>query len=758
MSANIDGSGQRNNTLPVHVPSAQSSYDMVAYPDQDQPSAGQFDLRELWLNIRRYKNTVAAILCIVVAVTLIGTLLTRPVYRATTIIEVTPNSRSAVKFQNIENSHVPTKEYLRNQISVLTSKVLAKTVIEDLDLQNDPEISGEINQRGLMVGISKLVSVVMAKVRPVVEEPSSVGAEVEDGPEVAMINRFLSKLSARSIRNSTQFQVSFDSFDPKRSAAITNAVAEAYMSINDDRRFSSSSSAKRFLNKEIQKVQAKLESSERELTDFARANDIVDVEDKSNILNTSLQDLSNKLTNVKSDRIAAEAEYLEASESAAAASPAVLKSTLVGSLKGTRAELLGEYMRLSGIYKEDYPALAQLRQKIDQIDQEIAAEGSKIVGGLRARMNELKEQEVRLSEALEAQKGSMLDLQERSVQYNILKREWETNKELYGGLLERMKEVGVAAGVALNNAVIIDKAVIPNRKFSPSILANLLLATTVGLMLGLGIALLLGYLDNTFNTSEELERVLNLSSLGMVPIIHQEDLPDQPSIDLICHQAREDEASEAFRSVRTSLMFSSPLGAPPVLLVTSSAPSEGKSMSSANLALVLAQNDAKVLLVDCDMRRPRMHKAFSIPSSPGLSELLTSNESQSVIRRTELDNLHLLTAGTLPPNPAELLGSERMDEVLSSLKEHYDHIVLDAPPVLGVADSVILSIKADGVVLVVSANQVSKDAAREAVKRLRMVKAPLIGALFNKVDTRLGIAGYDGYYYGYGEDSAQARG
>lgn len=752
MSATIDSSGAKTSNLPVHVPGAQSSYDLIAYPDQDQPSAGQFDLRELWLNIRRYKNTVAAILCIVVAVTLIGTLLTRPVYRASTIIEVTPNSRSAVKFQNIESSHVPTKEYLRNQVSVLTSKALAQEVIKDLNLTEDPEIAGEISQRGLLVGVSKLISVVLSHIRSSDTEET---VEVSSDPNVSLINRFTGKLSATSIRNSTQFKVSFDSFDPKRSATIANGVADAYMRINDERRFNSSSSAKRFLNTEIQKVQAKLESSERELTEFARANDIVDVEDKGNILTSSLQDLSNKLTTIKGDRIAAEAQYLEASETSFAASPAVLKSTLIGSLKGTRAELLGEYMRLSGIYKDDYPALAQLKQKIDQIDQEISAEAGKIVGGLKAEMNELREQETRLTEALDAQKTSMLDLQERSVQYNILKREWETNKELYGGLLERMKEVGVAAGVALNNAVIIDKAVIPNRKFSPSLFANLLLAITVGLMLGLGIALLLGYLDNTFNTSEELERVLNLSSLGMVPIIHREDLPDQPSIDLICHQAREDEASEAFRSVRTSLMFSSPLGAPPVLLVTSSAPSEGKSVSSANLALVLAQNDAKVLLVDCDMRRPRMHKAFSIPASPGLSELLTSKDSQSVIRRTELDNLHLLTAGTLPPNPAELLGSERMDEVLTSLKEHYDHIVLDAPPILGVADSVILSMKADGVVLVVSANQVSKDAAREAVKRLRMVKAPLIGALFNKVDTRLGLAGYESYYYGYGESAEE---
>ncbi len=753
MSATIDSSGAKTSNLPVHVPGAQSSYDLIAYPDQDQPTTGQFDLRELWLNIRRYKNTVAAILCIVVAVTLIGTLLTRPVYRASTIIEVTPNSPSAVKFQNIESSHVPTKEYLRNQVSVLTSKALAQEVIKDLSLSEDPEISGEISQRGLLVGISKLVSVVLSHIRSSDTEGTELSAS--DDPGVPLINRFTGKLSATSIRNSTQFKVSFDSFDPKRSAAIANGVADAYMRINDERRFNSSSSAKRFLNTEIQKVQAKLESSERELTEFARDNDIVDVEDKGNILNTSLQDLSNKLTSVKGERIAAEAQYLEASETSFAASPAVLKSSLIGSLKGTRAELLGEYMRLSGIYKDDYPALAQLKQKIDQIDQEIDTEAGKIVGGLKAEMNELREQETRLAEALDAQKTSMLDLQERSVQYNILKREWETNKELYAGLLERMKEVGVAAGVALNNAVIIDKAVVPNRKHSPSLFANLLLATTIGLMLGLGIALLLGYLDNTFNTSEELERVLNLSSLGMVPIIHQEDLPDQPSIDLICHQAREDEASEAFRSVRTSLMFSSPLGAPPVLLVTSSAPSEGKSVSSANLALVLAQNEAKVLLVDCDMRRPRMHKAFSIPASPGLSELLTSKDSQSVIRRTELENLHLLTAGTLPPNPAELLGSERMDEVLASLKEHYDHIVLDAPPILGVADSVILSMKADGVVLVVSANQVSKDAAREAVKRMRMVKAPLIGALFNKVDTRLGLAGYESYYYGYGESAEE---
>ncbi|MEE8428536.1 MAG: polysaccharide biosynthesis tyrosine autokinase, partial [Gammaproteobacteria bacterium] len=344
------------------------------------------------------------------------------------------------------------------------------------------------------------------------------------------------------------------------------------------------------------------------------------------------------------------------------------------------------------------------------------------------------------------------NLQDRAIQYNILKREWETNKQLYSGLLERMKEVGVAAGMELNNISIIDRAVIPVAPYKPKLRSNVSVAGLLGLMGGLGLAFLLAYLDNTLRTPEELEKVLGLSSLGMVPKADPKELSEVTSLDLVSHQERDSELSEAFRSIRTSLMFSSPQGPPKTLLVTSATPSEGKSMNAANLAVVLAQNNAAVLLVDSDLRKPRIHRIFGKPLSPGLTEHLVGKR-QNTIHDTEIPNLSVISAGTLPPNPAELLGSTSMDTFLNVMSDMFDYVILDSAPILGLADSVITSTKVKGTLLTVNASTTSKHAVREAVKRLRNVQAPLLGAVLNMVDMSSNEYGYYcNYYYSYKTD------
>jgi len=683
----------------------------------------------------------------------------RPVYRSTVLIEAKQSTGGAVvKFQNVEQTQLDSRAFLQTQVNVIKSNGVARAVIDDLGLDDDPELNGTLRQRGFVSGFRELWRTIHDKIRkgdepdvaPEVATPDDAMALAQ---ERARVRRFVDRIRVSPIKDSILVKISFDSFDRQKSTDIANSIANAYIHLSDERRFNSSSSAKAFLQKEIAKTQAQLERSEKDLTAFARENKIIDVEDKGDIMTARLEELSAALTAVQTQRIEAETDYRQATVDATDTVPAVLQQPLVESLKGQLAGLTAEYMRLSGIYKQDYPALKQLSEQIAQLESSIAQESTKIVGGLKANYNKFLERELLVSEQLEEQKKSLLDLKDRSIQYNILKREWETNKELYAGLLERVKEVGVAAGMELDNLAVIDAAEIPERAHKPIMPVNIVLGIILGLVLGVGLALLLAFLDNTINSSEELERVAQLASLGLVPSIDTESLPHGYSIDLISHQSRDNQVSEAFRSVRTSLMFSSPDGAPQVLLITSSMSSEGKSVSAANIALVLAQNDAKVLLVDADLRKPRAHKIFHIPSSPGLSEYLTQEKPPNVIRRTELSTLHILTAGVTPPNPAELLGSSKMDGFLASVRDRYDHIILDAPPILGLADSVILGTKVDGLLMVVSANQVKKDAVRESVKRLRMVRAPIIGAMMNRVDISNGeYSYYDEYMYGYSQE------
>ncbi len=747
MNQQATGNAGIESNLPAVVAEGNDQSRIVPYDWNSVSSVPDdtVDLREVLGVLQKYRWTIFSVLSLALLVGLVGTLFMRPVYRSTTLLEMNPASGSTVKFENIEQTEVPFKEYMASQQNILRSDSIAQSVIQSLGLGEEPEFTGRLSQRGIGSGLDSVIDLLRTKIG----EKDGTSDQENLKTEEKIINRVKERLSIRQLRNSTFLEVSFDSFSPVLAASAANEVAKQYVRLKDERRFSSTSGAKAFLKSEIEQVQARLETSEKELTDYARANRIVDVEDRSNIMTARLEELSQSLTEVQTRRMLAQATVDQVSASGPESTDKGLQEPLVRELKQRKAELEAEYGELSAIYKDDYPAIKQIREKIAKVDQSIAKELSKLSGSLTGNLEELKQSEQLISEALEDQRQALLDLQDRSIQYNILKREWETNKELYSGLLERMKQVGVAAGMELNDVAVVDVARVTTSPHKPKLGLNLGLAGAIGLLLGIGLALLLGYLDNTISSPEELERIGDVTSLGIIPKMEDISIDGDNELELISYRSVENEASEAFRSIRTSLMFSSPMGAPPVLLLTSATPSEGKSLSAVNLALVLAQNNERVLLVDADLRRPRIHKIFQIPSQPGLSEILVASDDGSTsIRRTELDYLDILPAGTFSANPAELLGSNRMDDFISNCSSSYDHVIVDAPPVLGLADSVILSTKCDGVLLVVSANQVSKEAVKETVKRLRMVRAPLVGAILNRLDFNAGAYSYynSGYY------------
>jgi succinoglycan biosynthesis transport protein ExoP len=739
-----DGNDRRGEVMHLPIVRPQEDHALTVYDPYLNPYTpdDEIDLREIWRTLVKYRWTIFTFLGVVLVTTAIATLLMRPVYKATSVVEVRPDSRGIVKFQNVEETNPQPREYIETQANILRSQSVARAVIDKLDLEKNPEIGGAREQRGFLNGIKQLFSVFGS-------DPPATDRLADRESRMSALTNFLDRLSVSAVRHSNLFQVSFESFDPELSARVANAVVTEYMRLNEDRRFNSTSGAKAFLEKEIKRVQAKLESSEKDLTEFARKYQVVDLEEKSNIVTTRLTELNTSLTQVQSDRIAAEALYEQAQQGNIDALPAVLDEEMIKNLKSEYTRLQGEYFKLSRIYKDAYPKLQQVKAEMQQAKASLDAETQKLIASLKVNYEQLTKKEKLLEQALEKQKAALLDLKDRSVQYNILKREWETNKQLYSGLLERMKEVGVAAGMELNNVSVIDKAAVPVRPDSPNLLLNASLAAVLGLMGGVGLAFLLAYLDNTVRTPEELERALRLASFGMVPKVDVKELPEGLSLDLLSHQRRESELSEAFRSIRTSLMFSSPEGAPKTLLITSATASEGKSTSAINLALVLAQNNNRVLLVDGDLRKPRLHKVFSVPSSPGLSEHLVG-EHHHAVHDTGVPNLALMAAGVLPPNPAELLSSSNMDVFLKAMGEMYDYVILDAPPILGLADAIIASTKVKGTVLVVSAGVVSKDALREAVKRMRGVRAPLVGGILNMVDINSSEYGYyNRYYYSY---------
>jgi capsular exopolysaccharide synthesis family protein len=395
---------------------------------------------------------------------------------------------------------------------------------------------------------------------------------------------------------------------------------------------------------------------------------------------------------------------------------------------------------------------------MDDIKKSLDEQSTDLVGGLKNRYEQLLQEEKQLAKQVADQRAKLLDLKDRAISYNILKREWEANKELYSGLLEKQKDVSVAAGMETNNISVVDKATIPTDKDSPKTKRNVAIAGVFGGMGGIGIAFLLAFLDNTFKNREELERELGLPFLGLVPKAEPFDINGDVPLPLLAHHDPTSSISEASRSIRTNVLFSRPENVPKKILITSTTSGEGKSTIASNLALVLAQGGSRVLLMEADLRRPGIAEWMDVEPTPGLTEYLTG-EAGECLKATPFDNLYCVPAGRVHSNPTDLLGSLRMDDYLRTLSNHFDFIILDGPPILGLADSMILSSKVDGVLLVVKAGSTEKEAAGETVKRLRTINAPLIGSILNYVDLSQREYGYyKNYYYSYGGYSKNGYG
>ena len=727
-------------------------YDMAAgmqIPDDD------INIRDLWRIIKKYKWTIFSFFALITITTAVTTLLMRPIYIATALVEVQPDKGGMVKFQNIETETVDTLQFLETQSRILKSKAVAESVINKLDLAENPEINGEIRQRGFIAGILQIKNA-LAEMRKT-NDTANLNSDLIK--ETNRLENFNNRLSVRALKNSYLFEISFESFDPQLSADISNTVVEEFIRLNVDRKINSSSGAKTFLQREIEKIQAKLETSEKNLTEFARENAIVDVEDKTNILNQRLSDLSTQITDVGAERLAAEAMYNRSVSGLDTDSLApVLSSTLIQNYKTEYAVLQAEYFKLSRIFKPAYPQLVQIKAQMDELDSLIQQETKRIVEGIKGNFEQLQQKEQRLINLLAKQKQEILDIKDRSIQYNILKREWETNKELYRGLLERTKEVGVAAGMELNNISNVDKARVPIEPSKPNMKFNLLIASSLGLFGGVALAFLLSFLDNTVRSSDQFEQITGVPVLGILPIANHKygSKSDDQNVntdfhtELISILNKTDTLSEAFRSIRTSLMFSSPQGVPKTVLVTSTGPSEGKTTISCNIASVLSVNGSKVLIIDGDLRKPRIHKVFQVPSSPGLTEALLNGFDSVKPHKLDDEEVYILPSGVLPPNPAELLGSQQMSDLMAAAADEYDYVIVDCAPVLGLADSVVMTTKVDGMIFVAKAGEVNKDALRQTIKRLRMVRAPIIGGILNGVDVNSDeYTNYGQYYYQY---------
>ncbi|MEA1991113.1 MAG: polysaccharide biosynthesis tyrosine autokinase [Thermodesulfobacteriota bacterium] len=705
-------------------------------------------LRDYLRVILKRRWMIATVFLVLVTTVTISNLNMDPVYQATTQILIDKENPNVVNVEEVVGINAADRDYYQTQYEILKSKSLALKVIKDLDLKNSPEFAPKNGGFSLMGVLGSVLGWIKAITSSAEDAENPADKNFNPDHEYnSIIGAYLGRLNISPIRNSRLVDVSFEGGDPAIIARIANTHAKLYTESGLERKYSASEDAIAWLNLRIKEEAKILKEKETDIQRFREQEGLaaIDFEDRQGIIIQSLNDLNTALTQAETEKLKKEnlfSELIRLSQQPemVESMPSIATNQVIQELKSQYVALTGEYYNLSNKYGKEHPKMVRLSAAMKGIDKKIAQEVKKTLQSVETEYRVALAEEKSIRQAMEEKKREALALNAKQIGYNSLKREMETSRSLYESLLTRVKEAGLTEGLEATNIMVVDPARIPDYPVKPKKARNVLLSIIVGLTLGVGMAFFFEYLDNTINTPDELERYFKVPFLGVVSKFKT----DTASEEIIVHSNPKSNVAEGFRTIRTNLLFSSPDVEKKHILITSALPRDGKTLQAANIAISFAKMGKKVLLIDADMRKARIHEIFNLERSPGLSEYLAGKESGP--QPTEITGLEVFTAGRTSPNPAELLGSKRMKELLESerAKGDFDMIIIDSPPVLSVADAAILSAVTDGVVLVVNAGSTPKPAIQRAIQQLSDVEAKLIGCVLNNMDFEK-----ESYYYSY---------
>ena len=710
----------------------------------------EIHLRDYLDVIIRRKWLIICILALSFITTLIFTLASTKIYKAVATIEVTQETPQVTKFEEVVAAEVKAREFYETQVALLTSKALIERVIEKLNLMTNPVVVAILfndDKPGISARIKELIKSFMPQDR---ELNNHALITKETLRQQALYEYVSNNLQAEPSRKSMLITVSFTSPSRNLSLKFVNTLAQEFIAWKMDQKLEASQIARDFLMKQIDRSKINLEKAEEELNRFAKQAGIVSLDAKLNSIYRQLEELNSSLAAAEADLIAKNAVYRQAEKEGYANLPRALGSLVIANLKDQYAKLQAEYEDLTTTFQSDYPKVRNLKARMDSIAGRIEAEEQKIFLGIKNEYETAQQQVAAMQARVERQKQLAMDLNERATQYTIMAREVGTNKAIYQSLLERAKEIESMVGVSSSNIHIIDRASLPFFPFKPKVKLNLLLAIVVGFLGGLGCAFLVEYFADAITNPDQISERFQIPILGVVPLAKTNGHP----LEKIFLSDPRAPLSEAIRTSKVSIQLSGADTNSKSFLITSTTPAEGKTTLAVNLAMSFAVAGEKVVLIDSDLRKPRIHKVFNIPNGGnghGLSSFLAGVTDRMQLCAGETENLRVIPAGPVPPNPVELLASKRFKRLLGQLAEKYDRIILDGPPHHGFADILVLSQQVGGIVLVSSIGETSREALRHFKKGINNVNGVILGCIVNKVNTakRYGYRSYYRYYQAY---------
>jgi capsular exopolysaccharide synthesis family protein len=739
-----------------------------AYPERlrerepEQIRDDDIDLLRLCQPIWRRKWSIATLTLVVMMLAALVVLSITPVYRAASTLLIEEQAAQVLSIQQVYGIEGSGSEYLQTQFELLKSRELAERVVYELGLDSHPEFDPR-QQSAPLISISGLLDINswLPFTTPddiAVEDPEQVAADAFN----AAVKTFMDRIWIAPVPKTQLVKVQIEMADAATAARAANTLARTYIDSQMEAKVELTNNATLWINERLATLKASLEESERQLQAFRDKENLVDLRGAVTTVSAGeLSRTSDRLIDARRDRATAESQYRQVAEMKSggwqrlASAPAVLSNPLAQQFKAQEARALSKVQELSNRYGPKHPQMVAARSELETATASLKAQVEQVVAGIEREYQLSVANEDSLQSSFELNKGQIQDITRKEFKLRELQREVDSNQSLYNTFLNRLKETSATSDLQTANARIVDKAVRPDEPVKPNRKLIVALAGLLALMAGAALAMLLEMLNNTFKSTEEIEEQLNLPVLGILPLLKNKLRMD---VAQSFGQAGQTDRTflEAIRTLRTSVVLSGLNREQKVILVTSSIPGEGKSSVAANLAAALGQME-KTLLIDADMRRPTTAKNFELPvGSAGLANLIAGTAALEECI-TALDGFDLLSAGTVPPNPLELLSSKRFAEALQGLGSTYERIVIDSPPTQAVSDALVLSTLASSVIYVIKAESTSIQLVRNGVGRLLQNRAPVSGVVLNQVDVEKANKNgyrYGGYYdyYGYSGD------